>query len=232
MIWAGSPFAQLIEFGTGFPVGAISYQLMAFDGVTVLQSASITPADGDVSALIVIEGSHNTVAAPLLETRFLTWSYVTATGVVSDRVTYRVNRPLPFAVSDEGVRNKLGVAAHELPSENIDLVAAYAELKVLLPTLDVAATAGDRTTILASNAIEAQAALDKLPSLQFRAARSETSGSDQFSRFDKIDWAWLASELRLHIYRLREALDEAFDNTGGDALTFTTAPRTVDPFSG
>lgn len=232
MIWAGSPFAQLIEFGTGTPAGPISYQLSASDGVTVLHAGTIVPEQGDVSALLIVEGDKNTVATPLFETRILTWNYTTATGVVSDRTVYRVNRSLPFAVSNAGVRNKLGVAEHELPDDNIDLVAAYAEMLVLMPLIDTVAAGGNRAALLAATAIEAQAALSTISSLQLRAARSETSGSDQFSRFEKIDWYWIAAELQNHIERAREAIDPDYEATGEDNTIFTTAPRVPDPLTG
>lgn len=232
MIWAGSPLAQLIEFGTGFPVGAISYQLLANDGATVIVSDDITPLAGAVSALIVIPGDHHAVATPLFETRTLVWHFQTETGLVSDRKTYRVNRPLPFPASYDGVRSKLGVAAHELPEADVDLVSAYAELRELAPAIDQSANTGDRNNLLVTAAIEAQAALAALPTLQLRAARSETSGSDQFSRFEKVDWEWLRSELSLHIDRARAVADPTFDVTGVNAQTFVTAPRSPDPLTG
>lgn len=232
MVWAGSPFAHLIDFGTGSPVGAISYQLLGNDGVAVVHSGTVTPDAGAVSSLLVIDAPHNTVATPLFETRTLTWNYTTATGLVSDRVTYRVNRPIPFAVSTVGVRNKLGIATHELTDDMIDLVRAYADLADMIDGLDVVAVSGDRGTLLATDAIEALAGLAVLPSLQLRAGQSEKSGTDAFSRYGEIDWDWLRLELRIHVERAREALDPVYDATGENLQTFGTAPRSPDAVTG
>ena len=231
MVWAGSPFAHLVEFSTGAPTGAVSYQVR--DGAnTVVHSGSVTPLTGDVSTLLVVDAAYNTCALPLFENRVLSWSYLTATGAVSDRVAYRVDEPLPFVVTAKDVRDLLGVAAHELSDDAIDLVAGYAELLDLIPDLAAVANAGDRTTILATKAIAAATALDLLPSMQLRAAQTEKSGDDTFARFAKVDWVWLGLTLRMHVDRAREALDGAFDGTGERYVLFTTAPRSPDAITG
>jgi hypothetical protein len=233
VIWAGSPFAQRIEFSTGAPTGAVSYQLLGNNGA-VLVNTSVTPPAGAISHLLIIAASHNTCSKPLFENRTLTWSYTTADGLVSDRVTYRVQRPIPFAVSAEGVRLKLGIEAHELKDEEIDLVTAYAELTAMSPTgaLVVHETAGDRNTILCIHAIEAIAALSVLPTMQLRIAQSETSGTNEYKRFGSVDWSRIEAELLAHVARARAALDSSYDATGGSVFTFGVAPRTPDAITG
>lgn len=233
MVWAGSPFARQIEFSTGLPTGAISYVLTGNNGAGLL-SSSVTPAVGAISALIVIAGTLNTCATPLLEMRSLTWNYTTATGVVSDRVTYRVDKALPFTVSAQGVKSALGLADHELPDEAIDLVGAYSEFLELVgeTLLAAAAIAGDRTTLLANAAIEALAALSVMPSLQLRTAQRESSGTNEFSRFSNIDWSWLRDELLVKVDRARAALDGAFDGEGAGGFMFGVATRTPDVITG
>lgn len=232
MIWAGSPFAQRIEFSTGSPTGAVSYQLLGNDGATLLNT-SFTPAVGSISALIVIDGALNTCATPLFENRTLIWNYTTAGGVVSNRVTYRVQRPIPFAVSADGVRLKLGVESHELRDDDIDLVSAYSEFVALFAagSLVVHETAGDRTTILCIHAIEALAALAVIASLQLKIAARETSGTNEWQRFSNVDWERIELELSSHVARAREAVDDTFDATGGSVFSFGTVTR-ADPVTG
>lgn len=233
MVWAGSPFAQKIEFVTGTPVGDVSYQLLGHDG-SKLVDTSFTPSEGAVSWLIVIPAEHNTCSLPLFENRTLVWSYTTADGVVNDRVTYRVDRPLPFAVTPRGVRTKLGLADHEIDDDQIDLVAAYAEFAALVPAaaLTAAETAGDRTTLLCLNAIEALAALALLPTVQMFAAQREDSASSQWARFRNIDWSGIEAGLLSVVTSARAALDGAVDTTGTNVLVFTTAPRSPDGITG
>lgn len=233
MTWAGSPFAQRIEFSTGLPVGAVSYQLLGNDNA-VLVDQSVTPTPDALSWLIVIAGVHNTCAKPLFENRTLSWSYQTSEGLVADRVTYRVQRPVPFAVSPEGVRLKLGIETHEVKDAEIDLVSAYSDFLNLFDSgaLVVHETAGDRTTILCIHAIEALAALELIAGLQLKIAQRETSGTSEYQRYGTVDWEKIEAGLLAHVARARSVIDPAFDATGGDVFTFGVAPRTPDALTG
>lgn len=233
MIWAGSPFAQRIEFSTGFPAGAVSYQLLDNDG-SILVDQELTPEAGAISMLILISGAHNSCNKPLFEARTLTWNYTTDTGLVSDRITYRVQKPIPFPVSTDGVRAKLGIEPHELRDDEIDLVSAYSELVALVPDGSTAIyeTAGDRNTIILIHAIEAVAALTYLPALQLKIAQRESGGTNEFSRFTKIDWDRIESDLIDHIARARALLDTEFDVTGDTVTTFSKATPSPDVITG
>lgn len=233
MVWAGSPFAQRIEFTTGTPVGNIGYQLLGNNG-EVLLDLTVTPAVGAVSHLLVIPGTSNTCVLPVFEARTLVWSYTTATGLVSDRVSYRVERPLPLPATAEGVRRKLGLRAEELADERIELVRAYYEFTSLVPTaaLTAAATSGDYTALLAVDAVEATAALNLMAALQLELAQRENSGTNEFVRFSSIDWDQIELSLLIHIARARAALDTSFDGNGAGRFTFGTAPRSPDGITG
>ena len=230
MTWAGSPFAQLIEFNAGLPTGVVSYRLMGHDGVTALHSGTVVSEYGAVSALLVIDAEHNECALPLFENRTLIWYYATASGIVTDRVTYRVERPLPLAVSVAGVRNKLGLSEHEISDEAVDLVMAYAEFQNMVgdAALTTAIAAGDRTSLLCNAAVEAVAALALLPTLQLRAAQQETSGTNQYARFGTIDWSYVEVDLLGIIAKARFALDATYDAYGDGTTAFQVAPRDVD----
>lgn len=226
MTWAGSPFAHRIEFSTGLPTGAVSYQLLGNDG-TVLLDTELTPAVGSLSALLVIAATYNTCSKPLFENRTLVYSYSTAETLVTDRVAYRVERPIPFAASADGVRTKLGVEAHELAEELIDLTSAYAEFLSLFDTGLVTPyeISGDRAALLCSHAIEAIAGLHLVAALQLKIAQRETSGTNEYQRFSNTDWDAIISSLAAHIDRARVAIDPNFDGLGGNVTTFLTATR-------
>jgi hypothetical protein len=232
VIWAGSPFAHRIEFSTGQPTGAVSYELHGNEG-QVLLDLELNPEAGALSGLILIGGAHNSCGKPLFENRTLIWNYLTADGLVSDRITYRVQRPVPFAAAPDGVRLKLGVEAHELKDDEIDLVSAYAEFVSMFEAgaLTVHETAGDRSTILCIHAIEAIAALQLLSALQLKVAKRETSGTNEWERFTNTDWVRIELDLASHIARARAAVDPSFDATGGTVFSFGTVTR-ADPLTG
>lgn len=230
---AGAPFAHEVDFSTGLPTGAVTYSVLGNDNQPIagLDNVSVTPINGAVSLLIVVPASANTVATPLFETRTLTWSYTTATGVVTDRVRYRVDRDLVFPVSTDGVRAKLGVEPHEVPDDNINLLMAYANLSALYPTgtLDAFAETGDRSTLMVANAIEAMAALILVPSLQLAVAKKESSGTNTFERFTPMDWEMLSGSLMSYVSMLDEIATPT--NTDDFSLIFFAVQRT-DPLTG
>lgn len=224
MVWAGSPFAHRIEFNTGAPTGDISWRLLDGSGVELL-AETVAPEAGAVSHLLVVEGSHNTCGNPLFESRTLIYSYITTDGLVSDRAIYRVEANLPFPVSPEGVRSKLGVEPHELRDEDIDLLTAHAELS---SKLDMSAyeTSGDYAALLCVHAIEATAGLMCLASLQLKVAQRENSGTNEYQRFASIDWGQIEASLGAHIERAKMAVDPDYDPTVGDSFFFGTTTRT------
>lgn len=230
MVWAGSPFAQLIEFSTGLPTGAVSFTLIGNNGA-VLVDDTVAPEAGSLSHLLVIPAEHNSCAQPLFENRTLIYSYLTATGIVSDRISYRVLKPLPFAASPEGVRSKLGIEAHELKDEEIDLVSAYAELLTYGDPTPYEAS-GDRGTLLVTHAIEAIAGLLALPSLQLKIAAQETSATSEFRRYGTIDWTRIEIDLAAHALRARALLDPTYDAAGANVISFTKVTPAPDVITG
>jgi hypothetical protein len=228
--WAGSPFAHLIEFNTGLPIGDVTYTLIGNAGETLLDS-SFTPETGALSHLLVIPGEQNNCAQPLLENRTLVFTYVTATGVVSDRVDYRVVKPIPFGASPEGVRAKLGVESHEVSDDEVDLVTAYAQLLTFGDPSDYETT-GDRNTLIIIHAIEAIAALVILYTLQVKIAQREAGGTDQFQRYGKPDWLAIENDLHLHVARARALLDPEYDALGANYQAFTKVTPTPDVITG
>lgn len=226
MVWAGSPFAHLIEFSTGLPTSAVSFQLLGNDG-SVKRTGNLTVASDALSHLLVIDGADNDCDAQLFENRTLTYSYTTASGLVSERIPYRVQKPLPFAASPEGVRSKLGIEAHELKDEEIDLVTAYAEMLTYGDPSAYVAT-GDRNTLLVIHGIEALAALLVLYTLQLKIASKESSGTNEFSRYGNVDWSMIEAQLQLHVAKTRALLDPTYTDLIGTIFSFGVAGRATD----
>jgi hypothetical protein len=225
---AGAPFAHELDFSTGLPTGAVVYSVLGNDGLPLAgyDSLAVTPPQGALSIVLTVPGSANTCTMPLFETRTIVWSYSTTNGVVSDRTRYRIEKNIPFPVTEEGVRYKLGVQPHELEDNAINLLLAYARLS---ERFDLApyTNAGDYRTLIVMDAIEAQAALDALPSLQLAVAKSEDSGTNKYQRFSAIDWDMLAASLGATVDGLAELAGD--DNVFGGRIIFMTAGPTTDP---
>lgn len=232
MIIEGSPFSHEIMFNTGLPTGVVTYSLLGNDGTPLsgYNSLTVAPAVGAVSLVINIPSSANTVATPLFETRTLVWSYNTAGGLVSNRIKYRVDKDIPFPVSVDSVRHKLGVESHEV---HINLLDAYSELLAYYPDDAFVAyeTSGDRNTLLVANAIEAMAALSVIPSLQLSVAKAEDSGTNSYQRFSSIDWQKLIEKFTDDIAALSLVVAPVSDPFVGYTVFFAVGAAT-DPFTG
>lgn len=200
---AGSPFAHEIDFSTGLPTGAVVYSVLGNDNLPIagFDNVAITVATDAMSLLLVVPGTANSCDLPLFEGRTLTWVYPTAAGLVSQSIRYRVDKQVPFLVSNNGVRSKLGVEDNEVEDRDIDLVSAYASLasKYDAGVLDAIAPLGNLSTLRVINAIEAQAALNVLPSLQLAVAKTEDSGTNKYSRFGTVDWDLLRAGLQNYV---------------------------------
>lgn len=228
---AGTPFSHEVNFSTGLPSGAVTYSLLGNDGQPLPNYNNLTitvPAD-TFSVVLAVPGSANTCSAPLFESRTLTWSYSTANGVVSGRTRYRVEKEIPFPVSEHGVRSKLGVEDHEVEDKDINLLMAYASLNEQF-NLTPYENGGNYNTLLVVEAIEAQAALNVLPSLQLAVAKAEDSGTNKYQRFGNIDWAALEASLNNSIFKLQDLVGT--DTTGLIGIIFVAAGSNTDRLTG
>lgn len=230
---AGVPFAHEVEFSTGLPTGAITYSVLGHDNQPLpgYNGLTLAPPNGAVSVVLIVPGEANTCTKPLFEGRTLRWSYPTSIGIVHGGVQYRVEKAIPFPVTPHGVRTKLGVEDHEIEDNEINLLLAYATITKAYgaATIDGYAAAGDLNTLIVTEAIEAQAALFLLPSLQLAVARSEDSGTNKYQRFTSIDWQVLADGLNQTIGRIDTMLDLTTDNLLG--TVFIAVGRTTDPLT-
>ena len=225
---SGAPFAHELDFSTGLPTGAVVYSVLGDDGIplTGYDAVPVTVGANTLSIVITVPGIVNTCSKPLFETRTIAWAYPTAHGIVEGSVRYRVEKIIPFPVTEEGVRAKLGIEPHELEDNAIDLLMAYASINQQFD-LTPFVGAGDYTTLIVLNAIEAQAALDVLPSLQLAIAKAEDSGTNKYQRFNSIDWDALAGALNDKIARLENLVGVDPDKLVGSVI-FLAVGATTD----
>lgn len=227
-----TPFSYLVEFDTGTPVGVFTYSLYDDDGnpVAGIQNIEIDPAADAVSLLIQIPNVANTLTKPLVEGRTIAWFYTTSLGAVNGNYSYTIQKRVPFPVTAEGVRMKLGVDHTELPDERINLLMAYVEFdELFVGGLSAYTLLGNSMTLKIIESIEAIAALHILPSLQLSLAKRVTSGTNEYERWNKIDWMQLRADLEQIVYDTTVLIDPELVY-GANAI-FTLAVRT-DPYTG
>jgi len=234
MVIEGSPFSYEINFSTGLPTGAVVYSVLGNDGTPLsgFSSVSITPPADARSIQIIVPGDRNTVATPLFESRTIVWEYPTTTGVQSGRVRYRVEKDIPFAVSAEGVRAKLGVETSEVPDNKIDLLKAYATFQGMYEdgAFTEYETSGDLTSLLITDAIEATAALEVIPWMQLSVAKKESSGTNSYERFGSIEWGALVDSLTSYISAVNDVVVPLVDPSTLPVIFF--AVERADPLTG
>jgi hypothetical protein len=227
-----APFSYLVEFDTGTPLGAFSYSLYDEDGniVTGMLNLQVTPASGAVSILIQIPAAANVLTKPLFEGRLISWSYATALGAVNGSYEYTIRKRVPFPVTTDGVRTKLGIDITEMPDDRIDLLMAYVSFtEQFAGGLAAYETSGDATALKITQAIEALAALSLIDSLQLSLAKRLTSGTNEYERFSKIDWEALRARLSQLVYDTSILVDPTLVYSA--PVIFALAVRT-DPYTG
>ena len=183
--------------------GSVKYTLRDHFGVPLFGLMDVpVPTPGEPSEVgIVIPGSYNAKTTEVAR-RTITYQWVSGGQLYSRRFAYYLVDWVNIDAEPAAVRAALGVNVGELPDRDISLVTAYLALKSSVgPGVDAALAAGDVTTIKINRAIVIREALRLLPSLRLKAARSESSGSESFQRFD-IDWDALRDDLRAELEEL------------------------------
>lgn len=233
MLYAGEPFTYYLDFSTDIPVGAVTYSVLGNDNIAItgLDNLTVTPASGALSVMLLVPGAANTVATPYFEKRTVTWSYLTSTGVITGRTSYRVEKPIPFPVTSEGVRNKLGVLDHEVTENQINLTKSYAFFvnKVTPLNLLPYEQSGDYNALRITDAIEAIAALSIINTLQVSLAKSEDSGTNSYSRFANIDWDSIRQDLGLMVQEGINLVDPPENDIEGFTIFFAVSRTDLFP---
>lgn len=223
---------HLVQFSSGHPAGDLAWTLLNGIGSTVA-TGSVSPVEDAVSAIITINGDDNGLDVDQLSTsRELRWTYEVDGIVVIDSFRYRVEAFLPFGVSPEGVRRKLGLETHEITDDEVNLTIAYGEFQALVGenALEAMADESGYAELVIANAIEALAALRLLPSLQIRVAKKESSGTNQFER-QTVDWDALRASLEQAVEAGALIIAPELDPTLNLGAIFVTVVR-GDPVVG
>lgn len=221
----------LVEFPSGNPDGNITWRLYDENGV-LLVTDTFTPAAADISAVITVDPEYNLLDGVLSGYRDLRWSYIVGSLTINGEVRYNIEAAAPWGASPSGVRNKLGIAPHELPDDEISLIRAYYNFATMVsPTNPIlfAPTAEQRLRL--ADAVEAMAALNALPTLQIRLASKESSGTDTFHR-QEVDYATLEARLLAIVSEGAVIIVPSFDVTAGFGAVFILAPPAADAITG
>lgn len=225
---SGNPFTAEVTFDEGFPDAAISWKLLDGDG-TQLTTGSVTPAAGDVSTIITVSGANNALSTGVLAgNRELSWSYTVGGLAKGGQIRYDLEAFLPFGVSCDGVRTKLGLDVDEVSDNEINLVTSYLAFQQVVTSATLSAVTDTYSKLVVRHAIEALAGLRLVPSLQLKLAKKEVSGISQFQRAD-IDWTELSAYLNSLVAAGYTALNPDLDpaNVGSLFLTVVRSPDAV-----
>lgn len=227
---SGEAFTQLVEFSHGFPDGDITWTLRNSSG-TIVASGTVTPVAGAVSAVVAINGTHNTLAGSnLYESRELRSIY-TVSGIQHVHTEqYGVEAFLNFGVTERGVRDKIGLDEDELPNDAIKLALAYSVFETTVGAANLAAVTSAYGQMIVCDAIEALAAIRILPSLRVRVSSREVSGISQFQRH-AINWDALAAHLNELLAAGYTLANPEVDPAAAFGSTFLVVTRT-DPITG
>jgi hypothetical protein len=180
--WAGSPFAQLIEFRTGLPTGAISYTLIGNAGEVLVDdqrrpgSWRDQPPPGDRRRSQRLRSAALRDPHPrLTPTSPRRASCPTASSTASTSRSRSPHR-------EQGVRIEARHREHELTDDEVDLVSAYGQL---LTFGDPTSVRGQRRPQHAPHGPRDRGNRCALVvgTLQLKIAQREDSGTNKFIRF-------------------------------------------------
>jgi hypothetical protein len=102
---------------------------------------------------------------------------------------------IPMSAGADDVRQILGLPADELPDAEIEIIPSYFRLLRDYPKIPQTLLAGTVDTISVNRAIALQAAVDLIPSLQLRVGKKLKGDTQEFERFNTIDWGLLKTQI-------------------------------------
>lgn len=233
-----TPVALVINFLVGSTpvapdVGSVSYSVFDQAGTVVpgLLDLPVATTPTTYQTPLLIPGSANTISAGRrFERRKVVISFEVGGQAVQITKTYRITPDLPHSVTPQSVRAFIGIEAHELPDEDIDIFSAYLAVEddVSEATLAAALVSGTREEFAANTLVEMRTVLSVLPSAKQRMAQSEKNGVKEFSRVDLKELDKLAVEAER---RYNEALDKVVVTTETSVSLFLTTTN-IDAITG
>jgi len=220
-----------ILFDSGHPEGPVSWRLLGSTGVMLASGSVAVPAEA-VSLSLTIASEYNTLTpGSLISSRDLEWSYSVAGSQLNGEVRYSVEARPPYGASNDGVRAKLGVAVQDLPDSDISLIRSYINFRDLVGADELSTVADEARQVAIADAIEAQAALNLIPTMAVRIAASEDSGTNAFKR-QTVDWGAVAEALSGIINSGVLAVLPNYDPMASAGALFILATPSTDPFTG
>ena len=209
-------------------VGSVAYSVLDQAGTQLagLVDLPITTSASTYQVPVIVPGSANTIGAGRrFERRKVVVKFQTNGQEVHASRTYRVVPALPHAVTPQSVRAFIGIEAHELPDDDIDIFGAYlaVEEDVTEAALTAALISGTAQEFAANTLVEMRTVMNVLPSAKQRMAQSEKNGVKEFSRVDLKELDKLSVEAER---RYNEALDKVVVTTETNVTLFLTTTNT------
>lgn len=235
---AGKDVNLRVDFNVdGEPVSpdedTVLYSLYGQDGTVISghDEQDVTVLANATSASISLPSSVNTLGSGNdMERRIalVTFDFVGQTR--SLRISYRLHPLLNTSAEPAAVRAMLGLSRSELPDEDIDIAAAFYELRGELNTdaLNEALASGGTVASAADEAVVATAALAVFPSLRLRVLQSKESDGSSASRFSTVDLRALSAEISSRRADLMRAINGALQ----EDLVMAVKTADTDLFGG
>lgn len=226
----GVAFTIPVLFSSGHPDGNVSWHLYGPTGAEIASGTVTVPADA-LSINLPIASVHNTLdPGALISSRDFEWSYTVDNALVNGAQRYSIEARAPYGAANDGVRTKLGVEPKDLPDSDISLIRAFIGFRDTV-TADLLVNVTDEADLLrVRDAIEAQAALNLIPTMAVRVAASEDSGTNAYKR-QAVDWGAVADSLTAIITDGILVVNPLYDLSPTGAL-FILATPTTDPLTG
>lgn len=232
IVRSNTAVSVLVEFPSGTPDGDVTWSALGPDGAVITSGIEAVPVTA-VSVNLTVPAPVNALdVGEMTSYRDLVWSYTVQGAVVSGEQRYSIEGRVPFGVTPDGVRNKLGVQRHDVPDDQISLLKAYFSFADTVGDPLFAQNAyTDEEELRIRDAIEALAALELIPSMQVRIAQKESSGTDTYQRQD-VDWTLLGEHLAGIVAGGILVVIPTFDLAASAGAIFILAPPAADPFTG
>lgn len=200
---SGKPVSVYVEFkkdGEFVPPDPGSIKLTVRDHTGIPFSGYDQASQPDTTlttSLIVLPQNLNIINSGW-ENRHV-WVEFTSGGVPCVfKSSYKLSFFIPFNASPSDVRNTLGVRDKELKDEEVDLYEAYFKLEEVIPSFNVALLDTGLRGINANKALVLFAALELIPSMPVRVAKTDILNNAQLTRAT-IDWDQLEAKLRAEL---------------------------------
>lgn len=220
---------DLIEGGEYLVADAnsVNWTLRGNDGVVLTSSVAVNPTA--VQTITIAIPSANNIKTKTFEYRTLQIEYKVDGVPHQLKHSYRLTDYLPYIVTNDDVRNYIGVGPDELSDDAIDLDAAYLRIAEDLTsaTLNTALSSGTSLSQKANNAILGEAVDTLIPSLMLRVKQRVRSDTAEAARILNLDFEGLRRAAKFLVV---DFVEEALQASQA-SLPFIVTSGT-DPFTG